>query len=229
MPIQVTHSGSRPPGCCHFPAPLAIPAPAWAMSERAIRLRDPASLCGWPSRPTGQATAGWPTNDRVANSGQLAKQRPIGQTTAARPLWRWLTPVVNGADAARQQQPGLPRKPVHLLSAKLTDRSSRMGYGRIGDRMNLPQGHWGRYRPGHSPAARGSETPCQPFRKPRTSVSLYRRCPPGVRIDESFPPRAQRVTVFGSTRSIAATSAGVRRRLSGLICVLTRGSSRTRG
>jgi len=41
------------------------------------------------------------------------------------------------------------------------------------DRANLPQGRrWGRYRPGHSPAARGSETPCQPFRKPRTSLSL---------------------------------------------------------
>jgi len=44
---------------------------------------------------------------------------------------------------------------------------------------------------------------------------------PGVRIDDSLPPLAHRVTVFGSTRSIAATSAGVRRRFSGLIWVLT--------
>ena len=73
----------------------------------------------------------------------------------------------------------------------------------------------------YSPGDRGMETCCQPFRNPRTSVSLYRRCPPGVRIDDSLPPLAHRVTVFGSTRSIAATSAGVRRRFSGLIWVLT--------
>ena len=71
--------------------------------------------------------------------------------------------------------------------------------------------------PGQSADERGRETPCQLLRKLRTSRSLYRRCPPGVRIDDSFPPRAHRVTVFGSTRSIAATSAGVSRRLSGLI------------
>src|SRR5450755_1057674 len=40
-------------------------------------------------------------------------------------------------------------------------------------------------------------------------------------MDGSLPPRAHRVTVLGSTRSIAATSAGVRRRLSGLIWVRT--------
>src|SRR5207237_878041 len=36
-----------------------------------------------------------------------------------------------------------------------------------------------------------------------------RRCPPSVRIEESFPAFAHRVTVFGSTRKRAATSAGV--------------------
>jgi hypothetical protein len=46
----------------------------------------------------------------------------------------------------------------------------------LNDRDDLPQGyHWGRYLLGHSPDARGSETPCQPLRKPRTSLSLYRR------------------------------------------------------
>src|ERR1700735_1280336 len=40
-------------------------------------------------------------------------------------------------------------------------------------------------------------------------------------MDDSLPARAHRVAVFGSTRSIAATAAGVRRRLSGLIWVLT--------
>ena len=42
-----------------------------------------------------------------------------------------------------------------------------------------------------------------------------------MRIDDSLPPLAHRVTVFGSTRSIAATSAGVRSRFSGFIWVLT--------
>jgi hypothetical protein len=47
---------------------------------------------------------------------------------------------------------------------------------RTHDRENLPQDRrWGRHLLGHSPDARCSETPCQPFRKPRTSLSLYRR------------------------------------------------------
>jgi hypothetical protein len=48
-----------------------------------------------------------------------------------------------------------------------------------------------------------------PASSARTSVSLYRRCPPSVRIDVSFPALAHRVTVFGSTLNIVATSAGV--------------------
>ena len=44
-----------------------------------------------------------------------------------------------------------------------------------------------------------------------TSDSLYRRCPPRVLIEVSFPDFAQRVTVFGSTRNKEATSAGVSR------------------
>jgi len=44
------------------------------------------------------------------------------------------------------------------------------------------------------------------------SASRYRRCPPSVLIAESFPALAQRVTVFGSTRNNAATSAGVNNR-----------------
>jgi hypothetical protein len=42
-----------------------------------------------------------------------------------------------------------------------------------------------------------------------TSVSRYRRCPPRVRMEVSFPALAHRVTVFGSTRNMVATSAGV--------------------
>jgi hypothetical protein len=48
-----------------------------------------------------------------------------------------------------------------------------------------------------------------PASRARTSVSRYRRWPPSVRIDVSFPALAHRVTVFGSTRNIVATSAGV--------------------
>jgi hypothetical protein len=48
-----------------------------------------------------------------------------------------------------------------------------------------------------------------PARRARTSVSRYRRWPPSVRIDVSFPAFAHLVTVFGSTRNIVATSAGV--------------------
>src|SRR6202020_3147343 len=55
-----------------------------------------------------------------------------------------------------------------------------------------------------------SERCCgMPASSARTSVSRYRRCPPRVRIDVSLPALAQRVTVFGSTRNIVATSAGV--------------------
>src|SRR5678810_464491 len=45
-----------------------------------------------------------------------------------------------------------------------------------------------------------------------TSAALKRRCPPMVRMAASFPAPAQRVTVFGSTRKILATSFGVRSR-----------------
>src|ERR1017187_4639339 len=48
-----------------------------------------------------------------------------------------------------------------------------------------------------------------PASRARTSVSRYRRWPPSVRMDVSFPALAHRVTVFGSTRNIVATSAGV--------------------
>jgi hypothetical protein len=48
-----------------------------------------------------------------------------------------------------------------------------------------------------------------PASRARTSVSRYRRCPPSVRIEVSFPAFAHRVTVLGSTRNIVATSAGV--------------------
>ena len=43
------------------------------------------------------------------------------------------------------------------------------------------------------------------------SAALKRRCPPSVRMAEIFPDCAQRVTVFGLTRKISATSLGVRR------------------
>jgi len=48
-----------------------------------------------------------------------------------------------------------------------------------------------------------------PASKARTSVSRYRRCPPSVLMDVSFPALAHLVTVLGSTRNIVATSAGV--------------------
>ena len=48
-----------------------------------------------------------------------------------------------------------------------------------------------------------------PARRARTSVSRYRRWPPSVRMDVSFPAFAHLVTVFGSTLNIVATSAGV--------------------
>src|SRR5699024_11808233 len=42
-----------------------------------------------------------------------------------------------------------------------------------------------------------------------TSALRYLRCPPRVRMYVSLPACAQRVTVFGSTWNIFATSAGV--------------------
>jgi hypothetical protein len=45
-----------------------------------------------------------------------------------------------------------------------------------------------------------------------TSDSRNLRCPPGVRMDPMRPAEAQRVTVFGSTLNISATSPGVSNR-----------------
>lgn len=64
-----------------------------------------------------------------------------------------------------------------------------------------------------------------PPRSARTSVSRYRRCPPSVRIDVSLPAFAQRVTVFGSTRNIVATSAGVSNGSASGVRVLANGGS----
>src|SRR5436309_193522 len=52
------------------------------------------------------------------------------------------------------------------------------------------------------------------LRNSRTSLSWKRRWPPRVRVAESLPVRAHRVTVLGLTRNICATSAGVRSALS---------------
>ena len=61
-------------------------------------------------------------------------------------------------------------------------------------------------------ATHHSERGCgMPASSARTSVSRYRRCPPSVRMEVSFPALAHRVTVFGSTRNMVATSAGVSR------------------
>ena len=62
-------------------------------------------------------------------------------------------------------------------------------------------------------AARSYSERCcgMPASSARTSVSRYRRCPPSVRMEVSFPALAHRVTVFGSTRNMVATSAGVSR------------------
>src|SRR5437764_8284312 len=49
---------------------------------------------------------------------------------------------------------------------------------------------------------------CSP--RERTSEARNRRWQPSVRIDVSFPERAQRLTVFGLTRKRTATSAGVK-------------------
>ena len=54
---------------------------------------------------------------------------------------------------------------------------------------------------------RGPDRP--PFRSARTSDSRNLRWPPGVLVEPSFPASAQRLTVFGSTRNSAPTSAGV--------------------
>src|SRR5881409_4295526 len=50
------------------------------------------------------------------------------------------------------------------------------------------------------------------------SAALKRRCPPRVRMAEIFPDWAQRVTVFGLTRKISATSLGVRRAVVSMGC-----------
>ena len=66
--------------------------------------------------------------------------------------------------------------------------------------------------PARSAARCHSERCCgMPASRARTSVSRYRRCPPSVRMEVSFPALAHRVTVFGSTRNMVATSAGVSR------------------
>ncbi len=58
-------------------------------------------------------------------------------------------------------------------------------------------------------AGTGSGLAGEPSSSALTSLARYRRWPPSVRTELSFPAFAHRVTVLGSTRNIAATSAGV--------------------
>src|SRR6476469_3611982 len=62
-----------------------------------------------------------------------------------------------------------------------------------------------------SPPYSVSATSSKRSSRSRTSEARKRRWPPSVRSAVSFCERAHRVTVFGLTRNIEATSAGVRR------------------
>lgn len=62
---------------------------------------------------------------------------------------------------------------------------------------------------GTTGGATGSGSAEVPSSRALTSLARYRRCPPRVRTELNLPAFAHRVTVFGSTRNIAATSAGV--------------------
>jgi hypothetical protein len=118
--------------------------------------------------------------------------------------------------------PGSVRQPLRSSSACRGLRPSTRRFRRRGrPPLVLLSGH-GRHRVHaivrqhpwqsitRSAARHHSERGCgMPASSARTSVSRYRRCPPSVRMEVSFPALAHRVTVFGSTRNMVATSAGV--------------------
>jgi hypothetical protein len=74
--------------------------------------------------------------------------------------------------------------------------------------------HGTRCNPAGSPATVGAQAlagdgrTVRSARRPWTSDSRNLRCPPGVRMDPMRPAEAHRVTVFGSTLNIKATSPG---------------------
>src|ERR1022692_4757062 len=87
------------------------------------------------------------------------------------------------------------------------------------------EGSGARRHPSHptcrsAPGDQGLAEPLIWSSRARTSASGYRRWPPSVRTEVSLPSLAQRVTVLGSTRNIAATSAGVSNLVNSGVCLL---------
>src|SRR4029078_13289828 len=93
------------------------------------------------------------------------------------------------AQAPISERPSLARAPRPHPAAGINEETPPLGGLRLGDYSSVDSSTWSRNL--------------------RISDARKRRWPPRVRIAEILPARAQRVTVLGLTRNIAATSEGV--------------------
>ena len=111
--------------------------------------------------------------------------------------------VTNAGDGKRLRPRRLGRRPPHLGRERPGPHCP--GRHAVRSPLRTPGARLSRL----SQAVSAPSSTCS--RNRRISAARKRRCPPRVRIAEILPARAQRVTVFGFTRNMAATSEGVSR------------------
>lgn len=210
-----------------------VPGPCGDAGSAAGRSARSAYGCAWrrmPSLAAASQLASRPGEHRTPSTGRAAC-RPVWRTSASgRSDYEKLAnhhvkcrgdPHVGGRFVALRIDPGSVMEPCSRerpARIPLTIRpecSAGADPPQLFPTCRVPAmagRYWPRPQRGmrQGTAACHSERCCgMPASSARTSVSLYRRCPPSVRMEVSFPALAHRVTVFGSTRNIVATSAGV--------------------
>jgi hypothetical protein len=178
-------------------------APRWATTATpAAGMRGPASRAGTSRQALTAAVLG--SAGAVAEDARRARLtirlKRAGVNPGSRP-----TPATSDGNrlsgGIRQLR---PRRGATATGADPPCPAFLVATARL--RLGSPEAmHGARYTRSYSERCCGI-----PASRARTSVSLYRRWPPSVRMDVSLPALAQRVTVFGSTRNIVATSAGVK-------------------
>lgn len=152
----------------------------------------------------------WTVRGRSTSRASKALWRPESSTGRRRGAHTW-------HGASRGRPPRLGRATVRRLEAAVERPSGRgpFPHRRVATQHEQRRGPAERVDGASEEEAEDAQSSercgCgMPASRPRTSSSLYRRCPPRVRMAESLPALAQRVTVFGSTRNMPATSDGVR-------------------
>jgi len=202
------------------------PVPSGAGSASLTCRTDPTAAVMAAAGPAGARAAGAAPAEDAPAAAAAAEDAPAAPGPAARAVRihrgrgaraansgsRTVRPSPESGPTPATCLPGCAWRAISLPGSTLGAALRHRGRPPIPS-IECRRIHPGRYLTGARMAktAEGHSERCCgiPASSARTSVSLYRRCPPSVRIEVSLPAFAHRVTVLGSTRNIVATSAGV--------------------